>query len=127
MYYIFLIAIIFTPIYASELGLTLGSEAATKLASHCVNYFLRQPTPLRVKCESAIEPWFSSIAHVDSRTRVSFENFTVGFEKSLIELTLNDVLLKSTSIINLLPLPFFIGEDTAHITTHVSFQAGFRR
>lgn len=106
---------------ASELGLTVGSSAATKLASHCMNYFLRQPQAVKIKCESGVEPWFASIAHIDSRTRISFDNFTVGFEKSLIDLTLNDVMLKSTSIINLLPLPFFIGEDTAHVTAHVCF------
>uniref|UniRef100_A0A914EDH1 Uncharacterized protein n=1 Tax=Acrobeloides nanus TaxID=290746 RepID=A0A914EDH1_9BILA len=105
---------------ASELGLTVGSSAATKLASHCMNYFLRQPQAVKIKCESGVEPWFASIAHIDSRTRISFDNFTVGFEKSLIDLTLNDVMLKSTSIINLLPLPFFIGEDTAHVTAHIN-------
>lgn len=110
---------------ASELQVTMGSSAATKLASHCVNYFLRQPQATKIKCESAVEPWFASIAHLDSRTRVSFENFTVGFERSVIDLTLNDVMLKSTSIINLLPLPFFIGEDTAHVTAHVSSLDGF--
>ena len=106
---------------SADLGLNLGSKAAGKLATHCLNYALRQPRQLKLNLQTGVTPYFNKIAHVSSRTKLSLSNFTVDFDNDMVELSLYDVILKSTSDINLLPLPFLLGEDTAHLHAEVCF------
>jgi hypothetical protein len=104
---------------SSDLGVNLGSKAAGKLATHCLNYALRQPRQLKLNLQTGVSPYFNKIAHVSSRTKLSLNNFTVNFDNDMVELSLYDVILKSKSDINLLPLPFLFGEDTAHLHAEV--------
>jgi hypothetical protein len=104
---------------SADLGVNLGSKAAGKLATHCLNYALRQPRQLKLNLQTGVSPYFNKIAHVSSRTKLSLNNFTVNFDNDMVELSLYDVVLKSRSEINLLPLPFLFGEDTAHLYAEV--------
>lgn len=106
---------------SADLGVNLGSKAAGKLATHCLNYALRQPRQLKLNLQTGVSPYFNKIAHVSSRTKLTLNNFTVNFDNDMVELSLYDVILKSTSDINLLPLPFLFGEDTAHLHAEVGF------
>jgi len=106
---------------STDLGLNLGSKAAGKLATHCIHYALRQPRVLKLNLQSSVNPWFEKVAHVTSRTKLSLSNFTIQFENNMVELTLYDVILKSTSQVNIMPLPFFLGEDTAHLYAEVCY------
>ena len=106
---------------SADLGLNLGSKAAGKLATHCIHYALRQPRVLKLNLQSSVNPWFEKIAHVTSRTKLSLSNFTIKFENDMVELALYDVVLKSTSQVNIMPLPFFLGEDTAHLYAEVCY------
>ncbi|KAE9556046.1 hypothetical protein FO519_000680 [Halicephalobus sp. NKZ332] len=104
---------------SADLGLNLGSQAAGKLATHCIHYALRQPRLLKLNLQSSVNPWFEKVAHVTSRTKLSLSNFTIQFENNMVELVLYDVILKSTSEVNIMPLPFFLGEDTAHLYAEI--------
>uniref|UniRef100_A0AC34GPB1 Lipid-binding serum glycoprotein C-terminal domain-containing protein n=1 Tax=Panagrolaimus sp. ES5 TaxID=591445 RepID=A0AC34GPB1_9BILA len=104
---------------SADLGVNLGSKAAGKLATHCLNYALRQPRQLKLNLQTGVTPYFNKIAHVSSKTKLSLNNFTVNFDNDMVELSLYDVILKSTSEINLLPLPFLFGEDTAHLHAEI--------
>uniref|UniRef100_A0AC34QJC0 Lipid-binding serum glycoprotein C-terminal domain-containing protein n=1 Tax=Panagrolaimus sp. JU765 TaxID=591449 RepID=A0AC34QJC0_9BILA len=116
----FLLCLLFPVISSSaDLGLNLGSKAAGKLATHCVHYALRQPRLLKLDLQSTTDPWFENIADVKSKTKLSLSNFTVDFKNDMVELALFDVVVKSTSNINILPLPFFLGEDTAHLYAEI--------
>lgn len=69
----------------SDLGVCIGSNAAAKLLSRYVKTELRQPRLLQMELQSGAEPWFDTVAHVDSRNRIAlgffylknclFENF----------------------------------------------------
>uniref|UniRef100_A0A7E4W8X6 Chorein_N domain-containing protein n=1 Tax=Panagrellus redivivus TaxID=6233 RepID=A0A7E4W8X6_PANRE len=104
---------------SADLGVNFGSKAAGKLATHCIHYALRQPRQLRLNLQSGVNPWFEKIAHVNSKTKLALSNFTISFENDIVELALYDVVLKSTSDVNILPLPFFLGEDTAHLHAEI--------
>jgi hypothetical protein len=122
-YFIILLANVFISFLfvdgSADLGVNLGSKAAGKLATHCLNYALRQPRQLKLNLQTGVTPYFNKIAHVSSKTKLSLKNFTVNFDNDMVELSLYDVTLKSTSEINLLPLPFLFGEDTAHLHAEV--------
>lgn len=120
MYKIIILIILIKNVHLSaDLGINIGSKAAGKLATHCVHYALRQPRLLNLDLQSSVNPWFEKIADVKSQTKLSLSNFTVDFNNDMVELTLHDVIFKSTSNVNILPLPFFLGEDTAHLYAEV--------
>ncbi|KAI1704494.1 hypothetical protein Ddc_16136 [Ditylenchus destructor] len=103
-----------------DVGLNMGSSAAAKLLKHYTNSALRMPRQLHMDLRSGSgEPWFDPIAHVDSSNRITLGQLRVVFRNNQIEAEMNDVVVRSASTIFLLPLPFFFGEDTAHITAQI--------
>lgn len=53
-----------------DLGLSVGSSAAADLITHFLQTSLKQPRQIQTIIRSAYEPWFDTIAHVDSKNRV---------------------------------------------------------
>uniref|UniRef100_A0A915D1E7 Uncharacterized protein n=1 Tax=Ditylenchus dipsaci TaxID=166011 RepID=A0A915D1E7_9BILA len=105
---------------AADSGLTIGSSAASKLLTHYAHAALRQPKQMTLDLRSGSgQPWFDCIAHVDSKNRIALGNMKVSFHNNQMEAKMEDIVVRSDSNIILLPLPFFLGEDIAHITAEI--------
>lgn len=102
------------------MGFSLGSSAAGNLATYGVRSMLQQPRQMYVELQSGVGPWFEPIAHVDTKNRIGFESLVIRFHDDLADARLENVTLRSASKVHVLPLPFFLGEDIAHVTAAVS-------
>lgn len=74
--FIYLISIVLssdvTTKSGSDLGVCIGSNAAAKLLSRYVKTELRQPRLLQMELQSGADPWFDTVAYVDSQNRIAF-------------------------------------------------------
>uniref|UniRef100_A0A915EN99 Uncharacterized protein n=1 Tax=Ditylenchus dipsaci TaxID=166011 RepID=A0A915EN99_9BILA len=90
---------------AADSGLTIGSSAASKLLTHYAhNSFETAQTD-----DAGPEEW----------NRIALGNMKVSFHNNQMEAKMEDIVVRSDSNIILLPLPFFLGEDIAHITAEI--------
>jgi len=103
-----------------DFGLSLGSSAAARLIEHYTHHSLRHPRHLQMELlSSSSTPWFPPIASVESRNRIHLGRLDIHFRQQRVEAEWLNVSLHSDSNIHLLPLPSFLGADTAHLTAHV--------
>jgi hypothetical protein len=103
---------------ASDLGVNVGSKAASQLISQGVHSALQKPRKLNIEMLSAKNPWFEPIAHIDTNARVLVHDLHVRFHDDLVDVRMTNVSVSSKSNV-VLPLPFFLGEDVAIINAQV--------
>lgn len=74
--YICLISIVFcnniSTKSGTDLGVCIGSNAAEKLFKRYVKTKLRQPRQLQIELQSSKDPWFNTVAYVNSQNRIAF-------------------------------------------------------
>lgn len=106
-------------VHGSDLGFSVGSRAASQLVQHAVKTALHQPRRLQLEVRNSGRPWFEPIAHLDSKAKVSLNEVNVRFHNNWVDVNLSKLTINSTTNIVVLPLPFFLGEDTAHLVADV--------
>lgn len=56
---------------SGDIGVSLGSSAATKLVRNAIDHVLRSPRFIELDLNSWKDPWFKEVARLDSRNRVT--------------------------------------------------------
>jgi hypothetical protein len=105
-------------ISASDLGINVGSKAASQLLSQGMHSGLQKPRKLNIEMMTAKDPWFEPIAHVDTNAKVLVRDLSIRFHDDLVDVKMNSLTVKSKSNV-VLPLPFFLGEDVAVVNAQV--------
>ncbi|KAI6236545.1 hypothetical protein M3Y95_00169100 [Aphelenchoides besseyi] len=118
--WIFLFASFISLTYAADLGFNLGSKAASQLVSHGIHSVLQQPRRLDLELVSSKNPWFDPVAHFDAKARVLMRNMDVRFHDDLVDVQMMNLTVYLTSDM-VLPLPFYLGEDTANIHAEIPY------
>ncbi|CAD5219796.1 unnamed protein product [Bursaphelenchus okinawaensis] len=103
----------------SDLGFSVGSNAASQLAQHAVHSVLQQPRKLQIEMRNSANPWFEPIAHLNTNARVLVDDIKIRFHSSMVDLKMHNLSMKSHTEVVVLPLPFFLGEDVAHVSAQV--------
>ncbi|KAI6175966.1 hypothetical protein M3Y97_00747800 [Aphelenchoides bicaudatus] len=104
---------------ASDLGVNVGSKAASQLISQGLHTALQKPRKLNIEMLSANNPWFDPIAHVDTNARVLVRDMNIRFHDDLVDVKMTNISVASKSNV-VLPLPFFLGEDVALVNAQIS-------
>lgn len=115
------------PARGSDLGFSVGSRAASELARHVVHSALQQPRRFQLDLKNAEQPGFEPLARVGVKARLQLNRLQVRFTDGFAEVSVHNLSLHSVSDVAVLPLPFFLGEDSAHLDAEVGVRDGLVR
>ncbi|KAI6234561.1 hypothetical protein M3Y99_00773700 [Aphelenchoides fujianensis] len=115
-----LVGLLAPAVRAADLGFNLGSKAASQIVSHGIHSTLQQPRRLDVELVSGQNPWFDPVAHFDAKARVFMQTMDVRFHDDLVDVKMANLTVFLTSGM-ILPLPFFLGEDTANVNAEIPY------